>query len=170
MPPKYLWNFTCAVWKLHRKIVFSQWQTQSEQNRFVMGHFFVLVSLRCRAWQISAVELELPDSETFSIRSLLHTMLPWGRLPECTGKSTARHRDFPDAAQSSQNPEQAVGQIRAGFEGWGGSGSRAKLRRSGVPSSAGVYQLREPVLPLCWADTTCLSHTHICGIGQLSWA
>lgn len=137
-----------------------------------MGHFCILVSLRCRAWQIStAVELELPDSETLWIRSLLHTILPWmlntdempsspwGKLRVCPGKSTATQRDFSATAQSLQKPEEPVRQIPAVFEGLEGQELEQSLGGKNFPAQPLFISSEPRPCRGCWADTTCPSHT-----------
>lgn len=125
-----------------------------------MGHFCILVSLRCRAWQIStAVELELPDSETLWIRSLLHTILPWmlntDEMPSSPwGAPWVPWEEHSNAerflcystilAETRGASQTNPGSIR----GVRRSGTGAKFRRKGLPSSAVVYQLWAPSLPV----------------------
>lgn len=93
---------------------------------------------------------------------------PWGWLLECTGKSAAMQRDFSATAQSSQKPAQPVRQIPAVFQGLGGSGTRAKFRRKGLPSSAVVCQVRE--LRPCVLSRHHVPVSHPGSAVSVSWA
>lgn len=95
---------------------------------------------------------------------------PWGRLPECPGKSTAMQRDFSATAQSSQKPEEPVRQIPAVFEGLGGQELEQSLGGMAFPAQPLFISSVSPVLPEGAGQTPRARLTpRICGIGQLSW-
>lgn len=94
---------------------------------------------------------------------------PWGRLPECTGKNTAMQRDFSATVQSSQKAEQPAKQMPAVFEGEEGQELEQSLGGTALPPQPLFITSVSPVLPLCQADTTCLSHTRDSDVGHLSW-
>lgn len=156
-PTQILMKFHLCCFKITQKICFPSMTNSEWTEPVCYGALLHLSQLKCRVWQTStAAELELPDSETFLIRALLHTILPWGRLPECTGRaeqgtgiSLLQHN--PRRTQSGHWDK--LGQCLSGER----VRKQSRAQEERPPGSAGVCHC-----------PTCLSHTR--AALSVSWA
>lgn len=168
MPPRYQWNFTCSVWKLHRKSVFTQWQTREWTEQVCYGTLLHLGQLKVQ----SLTNLNICRAGVARFRNAFDQILTphLGKAPWEQWEEHSKARGFPWCSTTLAEPRAGSGTNSGNIWGVRRQRKQSKAQEERRAQLSRSWSLREPVLPLCWADTTSLSHTHICGIGQLSWA